>query len=184
MMNHPTDKLRTNPVLMLVVVIGFIVLVPVTVIAFATTDAMWFVRDFKALPDRVVVYAEGESHEYLPGEDGFNELAQAITASLDRGVNRASGIGLSPESLVDAYDKYLSVEAQFYKPVKLHASFNTYHPTRMLFLISGRHSQIPIVFMGTDEGYYSNGPVLQTNQPIIDSLARLGFDTTGAGNEY
>lgn len=183
-MKYPTDKLRTNPVLMLVVVIGFIVLVPVAVIALASGDPVWFIRDFKALPDRMVVYANGGSYEYLPGQAGFSELAQAVTASLDRGVQRASGIGLSPESLVDAYSKYMSVEAQFYQPVKLHASFNTYHPTRMLFLISGRHSQVPIVFMGTEEGYYSNAPVLVTNQPLIDCLAKLGYDISRAGIAY
>ncbi len=52
--------------------------------------------------------------------------------------------------------------------------FNTGMPNQMLFLITGRHADQPIVFLGKDGSYMSNGPMLKTVQPIRDALTGLG----------
>ena len=177
-MSFPTDRVRTNPILMVLVVLAFLVLIPFGVIAIAAQDPFWFVKGFSEQPYRVIVYANGASREYLQGAQGYDALAEGVRASLDAGVLRGSAIGLSEPSLADAYQKYTSVEAFFSRPVKLHASINTHAPNQMLFLITGRHTQSPIVFMGLDGRYYSNGPVLRTNQPLRSALETLGYDLT------
>ncbi len=55
----------------------------------------------------------------------------------------------------------LTVEAFFSQPVKLHAAFNTGMPDQMLFPITGRHSDQPIVFLGRNGQYMANGPILE-----------------------
>lgn len=174
-MANPTDKLRTNPLLMAVVLIGFFVIIPVLVIAIGTQDPLWFASGFDRLPYRVMVYHDGQKSEYLPGQEGYDVLAEAARSSLAQGVVRSSGIGLSAASLEDAYQRYTSVEVFFDEPVKLHAAFNTYRPTQMLFLITGRHTDFPIVFMGNDGAYYSNGPILRTTDPLKKVLKDLGY---------
>jgi hypothetical protein len=161
---------------MLLVVVGFLVLIPVLVIALSAQDPFWFVNGFDVLPYRVVVYAGGESTEYMQGTPGFDQLAEGVRATLDRGVQRGSAIGLSPQSLNDAYQKYTSVEAFFPGPVKLHAAINTHAPNQMLFLVTGRHSENPIAFMGVDGRYYTNGPILNTNEPMRAALEALGYN--------
>ncbi|HEY9087505.1 MAG TPA: hypothetical protein VIO36_05010 [Anaerolineaceae bacterium] len=179
-MSQPTDRVRTNPLLMLVVVLAFLVIIPVLVIAITTQDAFWFVKGFDLLPYRVIVYANGESTEYMQGVEGYEQLAAAVRDTLDRGVQRGSAIGLSPESLADAYGKYTSVEAFFEGPVKLHAAVNTHDPNQMLFLITGRHTENPIAFMGVDGMYYSNGPILISNEPLRAALQALNYDLSPA----
>lgn len=165
---------------MLIVVIGFLVLIPVLVIAIGTQDVFWFRNGFDVLPYRVIVYSNGDAQEYLQGIPGYDQLAAGVRDSLAVGVQRGSAIGLSPESLADAYAKYTSVEAFFEGPVKLHAAVNTHQPNQMLFLITGRHTDYPIAFMGVDGKYYSNGPILMSNEPLRAALQALNYDLTPA----
>jgi hypothetical protein len=102
-------------------------------------------------------------------------MAEAVRSSLAQGAVRSSGIGLSQGSLDDAFGLYLTVEVFFSQPVKLHAAFNTGAPDQMLFPITGRHADQPVVFLGKNGTYMANGPVLKTMQPIRDALAALGF---------
>lgn len=173
-----TDKLQTNIVRMIVVVIVFIILASFLTVTLTTQDLAWFTTTFDEQVVKVVVYHDGQKTEYIQGTPGFSDLAEGIWASLNSGVVRPSGIGLSAESLQDAYQKYVSVEAFFPYPVKLHSWFNTGNPTQMLFLITGRHTDAPIVFMGDGNMYLAGAPILNTNQPLIDALNRLGYKTT------
>jgi hypothetical protein len=144
-------------------------------IALAAQDPLWFTTGFDVLPERVVIYQAGQRVELRSGQSGYAEMAEAVRASLAQGAVRSSGIGLSQGSLADAFGLYLTVEAFFGRPVKLHAAFNTGAPDQMLFLITGRHSDQPIVFLGKNGTYMANGPVLKTVQPIRDALTVLGF---------
>jgi len=172
---HPTDKLRTNVPKMLIAVVGFILVVAYGTVAFSAQDLVWFLTDFDARPERVVVYHGGQRTEYLSGAPDFDRLAEAVRASLASGVTRPSGIGMSADSLQEAFSQFVTVEAFFAQPIKLHAWFNTAHPTQMLFPITGRHSDQPIVFLGSNGQYLSNAPVLNSVQPLRDALQSTGL---------
>ena len=177
MIKHPTDRLNVNIWRMLFSMAVFGLLVVFLTMTLASQDPLWFASGFAERPAQVVVHRNGVQVEYRPGAPGYAELAEAVRLSLAQGVARPSGIGLSTGSLEDAYTLYLTVEAFFDRPVKLHAGFNTGHPTQMLFPITGRHSDLPVVFLGQDGRYLSNGPVLRTVQPLRDALNAMGIRT-------
>ena len=160
---------------MFLVIIFFVAVILYGTISLAAQDALWFLKGFYQTPERVVVYAEGEKKEYRQGEDGYDELAEAVRLSLDRGVARQSGIGMSEQTLADAYTKYVTVEAFFFTPIKIHAWFNTSNPTQILFPITGRHSELSVIFLGMDGKYLTNGPVLKDLSPLRDALRELGY---------
>jgi hypothetical protein len=172
---HPTDRLRVNVWRMLFSVIGFGLAAIYLSIAIAAQDPLWFLRGFSELPARIVVHDMGRQVELRPGQRNYAAMAEAIRASLAQGVTRGSGVGLSAGSVQDAYTLYLTVEAFWDQPVKLHAALNTGYATQMLFPITGRHADQPIVFLGKDGSYLSNGPILSTVQPIRDALTALGY---------
>jgi hypothetical protein len=174
----PTDKLKTNPFRMLFTILFFIALIVFGTISIGAQDIAWFLPGFWEKPVEVDIYNSGQLTRYLAGKPGYDQLAEAVRATLSEGINRPSGIGLSPGSVDDAYNKYLSVEAVFAYPVKVHAWFNTGTPTTMLFLITGRHTDLPMAFMGTHGNFLSNAPVLKTNEPLIQALVGLGYDTS------
>ena len=176
-MKQPTDRLQTNILEMLVAVIGFALVAIFAVIAFSAQDAFWFWNGFDDKPDRMIIYQAGQQTELLSGDPGFAELAEAVRASLAEGVARPSAIGLSQGSLEDAYQQYVTLEVFFDRPVKLHASFNTGHPQQMLFPITGRHSDLNVVFLGAEGAYLSDAPVLKTTEPIRRALQAAGFST-------
>jgi hypothetical protein len=167
---------RTRPLRMLALVAGFVLLVMYGTIAFTSGDLLWFLKRFDAKPVRIVVYYNGGKRTNLdPGDPDFEPLARAIRSSLSEGLARPSGIGLSDASLLDAYTRYVTVEAYFERPVKLHAWFNTEEPTRLLFPITGRHSDLSLVVLGKNGQYLSSPPVLNTVEPIRETLKELGY---------
>lgn len=141
----------------------------------ASHDWEWYKSGFNELPNRLVIYNAGQQTELNPGDPDFDSLAEAVRTSLNSGVAANSGTGLSPLSLDEAYNRYISLEVFFDHPVKLHAWFLTGNPTQMFFPITGRHSDWPIVFMGQDGGYLSSAPVLKTKDPILQVLRELGY---------
>jgi hypothetical protein len=171
----PTDKLRTNVLGMLLAVVGFGLLVALFTVTLSAKDPLWFTRGFTDMPVRMIVYHAGQRTELTAGREGFQPLAGAVLASLSQGASHPSGIGLSESSLQDAYSLYVTLEVFFEQPVKLHAWFNTGNPTQMLFLITGRHSDLNVVFMGKDGQYMASPPVLNTTTPIRDALTSLGY---------
>jgi len=138
-------------------------------------DLEWYKTGFDALPYRIIVYNAGQTTTLEAGQPGFDKLAEGIRASLAEGVKEQSNTGLSDDSLKEARNRYESVEAIYPDPVKLHAWFFTGNPTQMLFPITGRHSEIPIVFLAEPKGYLTNAPILKTNAPLLKALKDLGY---------
>ena len=160
---------------MLVAVVGFGLLVALLTVTLSAKDLLWFTKGFTDRPERMIVYHAGQRTELTAGQENFQPLAKAVLASLSQGASHPSGIGLSEASLQDAYSLYVTLEVYFEQPVKLHAWFNTGDPTQMLFLITGRHSDLNVVFMGTNGQYMASPPVLNTAQPIRDALTEMGY---------
>jgi hypothetical protein len=171
-----TDRVRTRPLRMILLVIGLVLLIGYGTVSVTSQDLLWFLKRFEYRPARIVVYHhEGKRTELGPGTPGFEELAAAIQASLAAGAERPSGIGFSDASLLDAYSQYVSVEAFFHEPVKLHTWFDTGAPTQMLFPITGRHSELSLVLLGTHGRYLASPPALKTVEPIRQALKSLGY---------
>ncbi len=173
--HYKTDKLQTNSLRMVIVVVLFIAVMAFLTVTLTTQDTAWFTTGFYERPVKVVVYNGGLKTEYSLGKDGFADLAEGVRLALNSGVQRPSGLGLSQGSLEDAYNMYVSVEATFPYPVKLHSWFNTGNPTRALFLITGRHADRNVVFLGDNISYMAGAPVLNSVQPLLDVMNKLGY---------
>jgi hypothetical protein len=168
-------KVRPN-IFKLLLILGVVFLAVIYLgILMSSKDPIWFVKGFQDRPYLIVVYDQGKRTEYTAGQPGFDLLANAVVESLDQGIARLSGIGLSKESQQDAYDKYLTLEAFFPQAVKIHSYFDTGRPTQMLFPITGRHSELKVVFFGDGGPYWVNVPALKTLEPIYSALKSLGY---------
>lgn len=175
-MKQKTDRIRTGPVKMIMLVAALLVLIAYGTLSVTAQDPFWFLKGFRYRPTLIVIYHhEGKRTELWPGDPGFAELTEAIQACLADGAERPSGIGFSDASLLDAYSRYLSVEVFFDQPVKLHAWFDTGAPTQMLFPITGRHAELSVVLLGQNGKYLSSPPALKTLAPIRETLQSLGY---------
>jgi len=167
---------RTRPFRMLLTVVGFVLLAVYGTLAFTAGDLLWFVKQFDSSPALVIIYHDaGQRTELAPADPGFERLVQAIQGCISQGLERPSGIGFSDASLLDAYTRYLTVEAVFQEPVRLHAWFNTEEPTRLLFPITGRHSDLSVMVLGKGGKYLASPPVLKTMEPLRQALRDLGY---------
>jgi hypothetical protein len=174
-MQQPTKKHRSMAAILLALA-TFGLAAAYLAVVFTSHDFLWFQTGFSDIPSRVVVYQAGQRSEFQDGQSGYQELANAIQASLNQGIVAPSGLDLSQQSLDDAYFKDVTVEAFFDRPVKLHAWFDTGEPTQMLFPITGNKAGQAAVFMGLNGVYLSNAPKLNTITPLLDALRKLGFE--------
>ncbi len=175
-MSQASVPLKLNLSKMLLVVLVFIAGLIYATIAFSAQDLFWFKKGFSERPAYIIVYHNGRRTELRAGLPGYDRMANAVRDTLNSGVTRLSGVGLSDASLQDAYNKYVTVEAFFGQPVKLHAWFDTDSPTQMLFPITGRHSELSVVFLGDNSGHYLvNAPVLANYRPIRQAVQELGY---------
>jgi hypothetical protein len=172
---QPTDKLNVNVLGMLLVVVLFLVGTYYAITAFSANDALWFLKGFHVQPSRLIVYHDGQQTEIKKSDPAFAVLAAAVQESINSGVNSPSGMGFSPSSLDDAKNLYVSLEAYFDQPVKIHAPFDTGEPTQMLFPITGRHSDLSIVLLGENGAYSIDPPVLTNMEPIRAAMQNLGY---------
>jgi hypothetical protein len=174
-MKRSSRKGGTNTIKLVLVLVGFVLLAYYATVTLTTRDPLWFLRGFQGWPFRIVVYHAGQRTELRPGQPGFDELAGAVQISLAEGFARLSNIGFSEQTLKDAYTRYVTLEVFFTRPVELHTWFPTGRITQMLFPITGRHSEQPLVLLGEDGSYRAGAPVLKTAEPIHEALQSLGY---------
>ncbi|MBN1661399.1 MAG: hypothetical protein JXA93_23610 [Anaerolineae bacterium] len=175
-MTTPTDRVRTQPLKMILVVAAWIAVIVYGTLSVTAQDPLWFLRRVEAHPVRFVIYHhEGKLTDLRPGQEGFDQLSSAVQAALEQGIDRPSGIGFSDASLLDAYSRYITVEVFFDPPALLDAPYAIGEPTQMLIPITGRHSDQPLVLLGNEGKYWSNAPLLHTVEPIRRALQELGY---------
>jgi hypothetical protein len=175
-MSRSVKKTGTNTIGLLILLVGFLLLAYYGTVALTSGDPLWFLRGFRDRPSRMIVYRMGQRTVLQPGDPGFEELAAAVKTSLAGGFAQLSNVGFSEQTLQDAYTQHLTLEVLWNEPIELHAWFPIGRTTQMLFPITGRHAEMSIVLLG-DAGHYRVGaPVLNTIEPIRESLHSLGLD--------
>jgi hypothetical protein len=166
---------RTNSIGLLILFVSCLVLGAYGMISLTSRDPLWFLRGFEDRPSRIIVYQGGQRTELTRGQVGFDELAEAVEASLAQGFARLTSIGFSDRTLQDAYAQHLTLEVFWDQPVELHAWFATGRTTQMLFPITGPHSELSIVLLGDIDGYRVGAPALNSLEPIHEALRSLGY---------
>ena len=174
-MNRPRGRDSTNTIQLLILIVGFLLLVYYGFTSLIARDPLWFAGGFRGQASRIVVYHAGQRTELRPGEAGFDELAGAVETSLDQGFARLTSIGLSEPSLQDAYTQFVTLEVFYERPIELHTWFVPGRTTQLLFLITGRYSEMSVVFLGQGGKYRSGAPVLETVEPVREAVKSLGY---------
>ena len=174
-MNRPSGRDSTNTIQLLIIIVGFLLLVYYGFTSLIARDPLWFAGGFRGQASRIVVYHAGQRTELRPGQAGFDELASAVETSLDQGFARLTSIGLSEPSLQDAYTQSVTLEVFYERPIELHTWFVPGRTTQLLFLITGRYSEMSVVFLGQGGEYRSGAPVLETVEPVREAVKSLGY---------
>ena len=164
-----------NAIQLFVLLAGFVLLAYYLTVSLTSRDLLWFLRQFRDQPTRIVVYQAGQHTEFRPGQTGYDELADATKATLAAGFARLTSTGFSEETLQKAYSQYLTLEVFFAYPVEIHTWFPTGRTTQVLFPITGPHAEPPIVLLGDQGQYRAGAPVLSNNGPVLEALEALEF---------
>jgi hypothetical protein len=159
-----------------IILAGLVLLIAYSAPALISQDPLWFVNRFDRRPVQIIIHGQnGQRVELWPGHPNFDPLAEAVQACLSQGLRQPSGLSLSDASLSSTNTRSVTVEVVFVRPVRLHTWFATEESTRMLFPITDRHPELPLVILGQNDRYLSSPPVLRTVEPLREALRSLGY---------
>lgn len=116
--------------------------------AIPNEDPLWFVKSFDAKADWVVVYWDGSTHIFFPGDPEYKKTMTSFSQAVSRRTGYEGGVGLTTESLERYREGQRIVEFHYDEPVRVH--------TRHLFPeagcfwvpLSGTHASWRRVFSG------------------------------------
>lgn len=111
-------------------------------------DPLWFLRSFNAEAAWIVVYWEGETHMFFPGDAGYDPIMNAFAKGLGRWERYENVVQLSAEDLEAYRDRGCFLELHFDKRVQVHTRFR-YPEAKTFFVpLTGGHAESCRVFSG------------------------------------
>ncbi len=115
-------------------------------------DPLWFVRSFKPEADWMVVYWEGESCMFFPGDSEYEWIMNAFANGVAHWSGYERGVDLSDESMEDLRERARLLELHYNEPVRVHTRHLFPEAHNFWVPLSGTHAERHRVFAGlTDE---------------------------------
>lgn len=119
--------------------------------AIPNEDPLWFLRTFNAKADWVVVYWDGNTHMFFPGDPEYEEIMTSFSQAVARWTGYENGVGLSAESLDLYREGQRMVEFHYNEPVRVHTR-HLFSEARYFWVpLSGTHANWRRVFSGLIE---------------------------------
>lgn len=159
----------------LLVLVASLVALIYLAMSLSTADPLWFWPRVEAQARRIVIYNQGRRTELTPGMPGYTELNAAINASLSSIEGYFPSWGLSEESLEEARTRYCTVEVFYDAPVQVHSMFRTGRPKTILIPLTGRGSEVSLVFFGSEGHYWPGAPKVGGLERIRELVTQLGY---------
>lgn len=146
-------------------------------VALPDGDLWWFLPIFDEQAAEIHLYRDGQEIVLRPGDAGYDEVNDAINHSL-KGIKAKLSIGVSVESQQDFYDKYAAVEVFYKDPVIVHSHHSFRKCDKLLFPLSGRHYDPPMVFGGTQRlETYRAGALVLKNRDSLEEAFKVAWET-------
>lgn len=116
--------------------------------AIPNEDPLWFLRTFDAKADWVVVYWDGSTHMFFPGDPEYEGIMTSFSQAVARWTGYEYGVGLSTESLEQYREGRRMVEFHYNEPVRVHTRFMFPEARYFWVPLSGTHANWRRVFSG------------------------------------
>ncbi len=165
---------RSNPSVLglVLIVIGVVVVVVYSMVAFATGDWLWFTQKFEETPRAVVVHCYGETIKFDPGVYHFNALTKIMNEAMS-GRKNWDSLTMSAETYQDYQTNPQMVTVEFFyaDTFRVHSSYKFYSNVDNLIIpLQGRHAQTNAVF-GQNQGIPTAGALhVESTTPFKEYL--------------
>lgn len=173
--NHPRNIKIIEPFLILLF-IGVAIFYMINV--FNTGNWLWFRGGTSELapPTRIIIIDHGSEIVLQPGAEGYNKMAEAAVASLQKFNNTdLVAVGLSEQTLADYANDSLIIELHFDKPIIFNTLARTGEPKRLLIPIDGRHADGALVFRGDQQAWWFGALRMADPLPLYSALQEMGY---------
>jgi hypothetical protein len=111
-------------------------------------DPLWFWRTFTPKADWIVLYQDGETIMFFPGDTTYDNIMERFTDGIAHWKGYENLVELSDENLERYRTEWRLLELHYNKPVKVHTR-HFFPEARSFFVpLSGTHAQYYRVFSG------------------------------------
>ncbi len=169
MLNAPTK--RTNPLIVIVMGIGFVILMIWLVTAGLSGDLRWFLPGVSQHPRELIIWDRGETVAIHPGDPEY----AAITTALEQAIVSiygSSDYGPSAATVND-YRHSFSMEVFYEAPLQIHNRFNLGRPTQLMIPLTESGYKEGRFFIGSDGAYWAAGPLVHGLPAVREAITTV-----------
>lgn len=169
----PNFKLR-EPILVLV---AAILLIWWVINALNTGNPLWFLPFQPTYqPSRIIVRDYGTAVTLRPGDDGYDELTEALNETLSDFRNRdLIPIGLGEETLRRYHDEELVVEVYYPEEVRFNTAVRLRGVNQLLIPIDATHDDQNYVFIGSNGQWRAGAMVVESDEPLRQRMREMEY---------
>lgn len=169
----PNFKLR-EPILVLV---AAILLIWWVINALNTGNPLWFLPFQPTYqPSRIIVRDYGTAVTLRPGDDGYDELTEALNETLSDFRNRdLIPIGLGEETLRRYHEEELVVEVYYPEEVRFNTAVRLRGVNQLLIPIDATHDDQNYVFIGSNGQWRAGAMVVESDEPLRQRMREMEY---------
>lgn len=120
--------------------------------ALTNEDPFWFLKSFNARADWIVVYWDGTTCMFFPGEPEYDAVMDAFSEAVAHWSGYENRVGMSAETLERLRQEERLLELHYNDPVRVHTRYAFPEARNFFVPLSGTHADWRRVFAGlTDE---------------------------------
>ncbi len=143
-------------------------------------DALWFISNFDAQAETLVIYWDGTAITLTADDPGYGDIMRTFSAAISKPVAFEWEVGLSEESITQYKQGYKLLEVQFSQPVQVHTRYPFIAAKTYLVPLDKIHALSHRIYAFTGIMPYTSGPV-NASQTAFDALYKA-VESAVAGN--
>jgi hypothetical protein len=111
-------------------------------------DPLWFLRSFSAQADWIIVYWDGATYMFFPGDPAYSGIMDAFCEGVGHWAGYEGGVGLSDASLERYRGRERFLELHYNTPIQVHTPHQFARARNFFVPLSGTHAGSRRVFAG------------------------------------
>ncbi len=111
-------------------------------------DPLWFLRSFTAQADWIVVYWDGTTRMFFPGDPAYSAIMTAFADGVGHWAGYEGGVGMSDTTLQLYRERQRFLELHYNTPTQVHTSRQFARARNFFVPLSGTHARYRRVFAG------------------------------------
>ena len=155
---------QSNPLAVLLMLVGFALALVWLVPAGLSGDIRWFLPGVSEQPREIVIWSNGQQTSVAGSDPDYTTITAAVNEAIGH-IVASSDFGPS-ETTVAEYRQSFALEVFYDQPLQIHSRFNLGRPRQIMVPLTGTGYAEGRFFVGDDGAYHAAGPITKGLPPV------------------